>query len=159
MIELDTWSQLAKELGIDAQKLHNLRRLPESPAEKNAGLWREFLRVNEGAASEVAQQLGDKRNLAVQKLQADLEKRKAEARIKNIEAAEKEKLVIYREDVNEMLARVASETNQMLTMVLETQLPTQAGRTANELRTWGRNQRRTVCDRMKRRIDEWAKKQ
>lgn len=144
----DSWANLAQRLHVSRVSLTAWRKMPGAPATPDFDLWKDF--VAENSLGIAGNRIGGQRETH---LAAAVEKRN---RLLDLEIAEKEGRMADRNQVNEMLTRVATLQKTILYAKLERELPAKAvGRTADEIARLGREFADELADIFARGIEEW----
>lgn len=130
-----------------------MRSAIEAPKEPDLELWQTYLETkNAGKETKTK-----KSELAIKRIEGQISYQAKQEELKDLEIRRRKNELIERDDVDQMLARMGSSLNVILTGILETQILTMAGSDVETLRKWGRAQKEDFCARMQKSITDWRK--
>ena len=141
-----TWAEVAAALGCDQRALLTWRKREDAPQGKDVAAWTEYRDANGLGES------GPK--LAYKELRE--EKLRREIKLADISIAIKERRMIDRAEVDELLHHVAAQQRSRLYQYLETELPPKCeGLSASQLRPIFRGVADDLCDQMSVLVEKW----
>lgn len=146
-----TWNKLAIHLKVSRTSIENWRQLPEAPEVPDPDRWKAFVEMNE-----LGKTVGNKVTLGREELlKENLVKKN---RLLDLEIELKERRVVDRSQVNQMLLRVASLQKTVAFQKLEHELPAKAiafGAPVEEMRGLGREAAEALCEIFAQEMTKW----
>ena len=147
----ETWAKLAIRLGFSYETIRQWRDLPDAPEVPDLERWKAYVEVM-GLG-----QVGNKTSKGREDLlKENLIKKN---RLLDLEIALKERKVVDRSAVNQMLLRVASLQKTVVFQKLEHELPAKAvafGAPMDPMRTLGREAAEGICDIFAQEMEKWS---
>lgn len=147
----DTWAKLAIRLRVSRTSILAWRGLPDAPEVPDYERWKAFV-----ALMELGSGVGNK----VTKGREDLLKENLvkKNRLLDLEIEQKERKLVDRSQVNQMLLRVASLQKTVAFQKLEHEMPAKAvafGAPVEEMRKLGREAAEALCEIFAQELTKW----
>lgn len=146
----DTWAKLAMKLGFTYETIRQWRELPDAPEVPDVERWKAY--VETMGLGVVGNKTTKGRE---QLLKENLIKKN---RLLDLEIELKERKVVDRAAVNQMLLRMASLQKTVVFQKLEHELPAKAvafGAPMEPMRTLGREAAEAICEIFAQEMDKW----